>query len=81
MRHRWFTVFAGLELVDYLPYGAFPAYFYLYAGLAFQVRRGKGLNLRRSIYPYFAGQILMTPILLLERQLNLAMQTVICRAA
>ena len=70
---------SGLELVEYLPYGAFPAYFYLYAGLAFHVRQGKGLNLRRSIYPYFAGQILMTPLLLFERHLNLAMQTVICR--
>lgn len=70
---------SGLELVDYLPYGAFPAYFYIYAGLAFHLRKGKGLNLRRSIYPYFAGQVLMTPILLFERYLNLAMQTVICR--
>lgn len=70
---------SGLELVDYLPYGAFPAYFYLYAGLAFHIKKGKGLNLRRSIYPYFAGQLLMAPILLFERHLNLAMQTVICR--
>ena len=70
---------SGLELVDYLPYGAFPAYFYLYAGLAFHLRQGKGLNLRRSIYPYFAGQLLLTPVLLFERYLNLAMQTVICR--
>jgi hypothetical protein len=47
--------------------------------LAFHLRKGKGLNLRRSIYPYFAGQVVMTPILLFERHLNLAMQTVICR--
>ncbi len=70
---------SGLEVVDYLPYGAFPAYFYLYAGLAFHLRKGKGLNLRRSIYPYFAGQVLMTPVLLFERYLNLAMQTVVYR--
>ena len=35
---------SGLEVVDYLPYGAFPAYFYLYAGLAFHLRKGKGLK-------------------------------------
>ena len=28
---------AGLEVVDYLPYGAFPAYFYLFTGVAFHL--------------------------------------------
>lgn len=70
---------AGFELVDYLAYGAFPAYFYLFAGVAFKIRKGKGINLRRAIYPYFLGQIMMSPLLLFERYLNLAMQTVICR--
>lgn len=70
---------AGLELVEYLPYGAFPAYFYLFTGVAFKFLKGKGLNLGRAIYPYFAGQIALSPVLLFERQLNLAMQTVICR--
>src|SRR5207247_9808655 len=28
---------AGLEVVAYLPYGAFPAYFYLFAGVAFKL--------------------------------------------
>lgn len=70
---------AGLELVEYLPYGAFPPYFYLFAGAAFKIRKGKGLNLGRAIFPYFLGQILCSPILLFERRLNLAMQTVICR--
>jgi len=70
---------AGLEIVDYLPYGAFPSYFYLFAGVAFKIRRGKGINLGRAVYPYFLGQVLATPVLLFERQLNLAMQTVICR--
>ena len=70
---------AGLEVVEYLPYGAFPSYFYLFTGVAFKFLKGKGLNLGRAIYPYFAGQIAMTPVLLFERQLNLAMQTVICR--
>jgi len=71
---------AGLEVVDYLPYGAFPAYFYLFAGTAFKILRGRGLNLSRAIYPYFAGQLLLAPVLLFERRLNLAMQTVVCKA-
>ncbi len=70
---------AGLELIDYLPYGAFPAYFYLFAGVAFKIRQGKGLDFARAIYPYFAGQIMLSPLLLFERHLNLAMQTVICK--
>jgi hypothetical protein len=70
---------AGFETVDYLPYGAFPAYFYLFTGVAFTLLAGRGLNLRRAILPYFAGQLLAAPLLLFERRLNLAMQTVICR--
>lgn len=70
---------AGLEVVDYLPYGAFPAYFYLYAGVAFKIRKGKGLDFSRVIVPYFLGQVAMSPILLFERYLNLAMQTIVCR--
>jgi hypothetical protein len=72
---------AGLEVVEYLPYGAFPAWFYLFAGAAFKVLRGRGLNPGLAIYPYFLGQILFSPILLFERQLNLAMQTAVCRRA
>jgi SAM-dependent methyltransferase len=74
-----FVARAGLELVEYLPYGAFPAYFYLFCGTAFKLLRGKGLDLDKAIYPYFAGQLLLTPVLLAEKQLNLAMQTVVCR--
>jgi len=70
---------AGLEIVDYLPYGAFPAFFYFFAGAAFKLLKGKGLNLSKAIYPYFAGQIVFAPILALEKQLNFAMQTVVCR--
>lgn len=70
---------AGLEVVDYLPYGAFPPYFYLFAGVAFKLRRGKGINLSKAVYPYFLGQLLLSPVLLFERRLNLAMQTVVCR--
>jgi SAM-dependent methyltransferase len=70
---------AGFEVVEYLPYGAFPAYFYLFTGLAFRILQGKGLNLRRLLVPYLLGQLLTSPILLFERHLNLAMQMVICR--
>jgi len=70
---------AGLEVVDYRPYGAFPAYFYLFAGAAFKLLRGKGLNPSLAIYPYFLGQLFLAPLLLWERRLNLAMQTVVCR--
>ena len=70
---------AGLELVEYLPYGAFPAFFYFFAGAAFKLLRGRGLNLSRAIYPYFLGQILFAPILAFEKRLNFAMQTVVCR--
>jgi len=70
---------AGLEVVDYLPYGAFPAYFYLFTGTVFRLLKGKGLDLNRSVVPYFAGQVLLAPFLVFERRLNLAMQTVVCR--
>lgn len=69
----------GYEIVDYLPYGAFPAYFYIFAGLAFKFLKGRGLNLDRAILPYFIGQALLSPILLFERWLNLSMQTVIVK--
>ena len=70
---------AGLEVVGYLPYGAFPAYFYLFTGAAFRILKGRGLDLDKAIAPYFLGQLLLAPVLLFERRLNLAMQTVICR--
>jgi 2-polyprenyl-3-methyl-5-hydroxy-6-metoxy-1,4-benzoquinol methylase len=70
---------AGLEVVEYLPYGAFPAFFYFFAGAAFKILKGKGLDLQRAIYPYFLGQLLFAPVLAFEKQLNFAMQTVVCR--
>ena len=70
---------SGFEIVDYLPFGAFPAYFYLFTGAAFHLLRGRGLNLDRAMVPYFVGQLLMAPLLLFEQRLNLAMQTVVCR--
>jgi SAM-dependent methyltransferase len=70
---------AGLEVVEHLPYGAFPAFFYFFAGAAFTLLRGNGLNLGKAIYPYFVGQLLLSPLLAFEKQLNFAMQTVVCR--
>jgi SAM-dependent methyltransferase len=72
---------AGLDVVDYLPYGAFPAYFYLFTGTAFRLLGGRGLDLEKAIVPYFLGQLLLAPLLLFETRLNLAMQTVVCRRA
>jgi hypothetical protein len=43
--------------------------------------KGRGLNLDRAIVPYFIGQLLASPVVHFERQLNLAMQTVVCRRA
>jgi len=68
---------AGLEVVEWLPWGAFPAYFYLFAGTAFKLLEGRGLNLARAVYPYFAGELLLAPLLAFEKHLNLAMQTVV----
>lgn len=70
---------AGLEIADYLPYGAFPPYFYLFAGTAFKLLKGSGLNLDKAILPYFLGQMLLSPLLLFQRHLNMAMQTIVCR--
>ena len=42
---------AGLRVVDYLPYGAFPPYFYLFTGAAFKLLKGRGLNLSQGHLP------------------------------
>lgn len=70
---------AGLEVVDYLPYGAYPGYFYVYAGAAFTLRKGRGVDLGKAIWSYLAGQILLSPVMLFERKLNLSMQIAVCR--
>lgn len=72
---------SGFEVVEYLPYGAFPPYFYLFCGAAFTVLRGKGLNLQKGLWAYLAGQVLLLPVLPLLKHLNFAMHTVICRKA
>lgn len=70
---------AGFEVVDYLPYGAYPAYFYLFAGAAFKLLRGRGLDFGKVVIPYFLLQLLLTPLLLFEKKLNLSMQTIVLR--
>jgi len=70
---------AGFEVVDYLPYGAYPAYFYLFAGAAFKLLKGRGLDFGKIVIPYFLLQLLLTPILLFEKNLNLSMQTIVLR--
>jgi 2-polyprenyl-3-methyl-5-hydroxy-6-metoxy-1,4-benzoquinol methylase len=67
----------GLRVTSYLPYGAFPAYFYIFAGAYFKII-GKGLNLDKIIVPYFLGQLLLSPLLWFEKKLNLSMQTIVC---
>ena len=72
---------AGYEVMDHLPYGAFPPYFYLFCGVAFRFLKGRGLNMRKAIYPYFAGHLLIAPFMPFIKRRNLAMQTIICRRA
>lgn len=68
---------SGFKVFQYLPYGAFPPYFYLFAGTYFKLF-GKGLPLDKIVAPYFAGQFLLSPFLMFQKKLNLAMQTIIC---
>ncbi len=70
----------GFKIVKYMPYGAFPPYFYIFAGSYFWLF-GKGINLNRAILPYFLGQLILTPILLFQKNLNLSMQTIVCEKA
>jgi SAM-dependent methyltransferase len=71
---------AGLRVVDYLPYGAFPPYFYLFTGAMFRLLRGKGLNphLKNAMYPYYVGLYALAPVWAMQKRLNLAMQTIVC---
>ena len=68
----------GLRVLEHLPYGAFPAYFYLFTGALFKHLKGRGIDINRWIHAYFAGQVALAPVLMLERRLNLAMQTIVC---
>jgi 2-polyprenyl-3-methyl-5-hydroxy-6-metoxy-1,4-benzoquinol methylase/ribosomal protein S27E len=68
----------NLIVENYLPYGAFPPYFYIFTGAYFKMI-GKKLNLDKIIFPYFLGQFLFSPFLFFQKKLNLSMQTVVCR--
>lgn len=68
----------GLVVEKYLPYGAFPSYFYIFAGAYFKTI-GKGLDLDKIVAPYFLGQFIMSPILFFEKKLNLSMQTLVLK--
>jgi 2-polyprenyl-3-methyl-5-hydroxy-6-metoxy-1,4-benzoquinol methylase len=70
---------SGLEIVEYLPYGAFPAYFYFFTGWIFKLLKGKGLDTKKYMAPYFIGQILTLPFFMFEKHLNLSMQTIVCK--
>jgi hypothetical protein len=70
---------SGFEIVEYLPWGAFPPFFYLYFGFFFKVNNGKGIELNNHFWPYAFFTILFTPLQLLQRWLNLSMQTVILK--
>jgi SAM-dependent methyltransferase len=67
-----------LVVEEYLPYGAFPPYFYIFTGTYFKIF-GKGLQLDKIIFPYFLFQLLLSPILFFQKKLNLSMQTVVCK--
>lgn len=70
----------GFVIEKYMPYGAFPPYFYIFTGVYFKLF-GKGLNLNKIIFPYFFFQLLLSPVLMFQKKLNLSMQTVVCRKA
>lgn len=72
---------SGLKVVSYLPYGAFPAYFYIYSGFVFKLLKGKGLDIQKHAKTYFLGQVLLLPVIIFEKILNLSMQTIVCRKA
>jgi 2-polyprenyl-3-methyl-5-hydroxy-6-metoxy-1,4-benzoquinol methylase len=68
----------GFKIESYLPWGAFPPYFYLFTGTYFKLI-GKKLNLEKIIFPYFLGQFILTPILWFHKKLNISMQTIVCK--
>ncbi|HYX38503.1 MAG TPA: class I SAM-dependent methyltransferase [Oligoflexus sp.] len=72
---------SAFHVDKYLPFGAFPAYFYFFAGAVFKRRKGAGVNFGRAIYPYFLGEVISKPLFSMERYLNLAMQTAVCTQA
>ena len=70
---------SGLKLVSHMPYGAFPPFFYWYAGFIFNFTKGRGVNFRKQIIPYFVAQLITWPLFAIFAKRNLAMQTVVCQ--
>lgn len=71
---------SGFKVTRHLGYGAFPAYFYLFAGVYVRLF-GKGLDVNKLVGPYFVGQVLLKPIMLFYKKLNLGLQTIVCEKA
>ena len=69
---------AGLDVVDYLPYGATRAAHYWLGGVAAAATRGRGMDASSWAIPYAAASALARPWAPLARRLNVATQTIIC---
>jgi SAM-dependent methyltransferase len=69
---------AGLDVVDYLPFGATRAAHYWLGGVAAAATRGRGLESSNWAIPYAAASALARPWAPLARRLNVATQTIIC---
>ena len=70
---------AGFQVETQLTYGAFPPWFYIYAGRRFRQLKGRGFVPRAELGRYLMGQALHSPWLLFAPRNNLAMQTIVCR--
>jgi len=70
---------SGFEIVEYLPWGAFPPLFYLYFGFLFLFNKGRGIILENHFWGYALFTTLFWPLDMLHRWLNLSMQTVILK--
>ena len=71
---------AGFEVVEYLPYGAFPRFFYYYAGFVFLFTKGKGIKLSSHVVPYILLSAIFYPFIkVTEKWFSHSMQTVVCR--
>jgi len=72
---------SGLRIVESLPWGSFPPFFYFYMGAAFKLNKGQGFDIRNHLPSYFAAQALTFPLFAALHKRRLAMQAVICKKA
>jgi 2-polyprenyl-3-methyl-5-hydroxy-6-metoxy-1,4-benzoquinol methylase len=70
---------SDLEVVEYLPWGAFPPLFYLYFGFIFKHTNGKGIKLEDHFWPYALFTIFFWPLDFFQSWFNVSMQTVVLR--